>query len=310
VMAVSTSNRMPLRGGWSTGITVDLTPTESHDCDSQAVTNGYFETLGVSLQKGRLLTSADRVGGLPAAVVNSAFGRQFLNNQDPIGRRFRRGPGTPWITIVGVVNDIRRSGKTGLITPQIYLPAAQSDIYPVRLADFAVRTTGEPRQLLNAIQGQVWSIDKDQPITTVRTMEEVIDASVSQRRFQTLLLVVFAGVAVGLAVIGIFGVLSYSVTQRTSELGLRMALGAEPRNILTLVLKEAAVLVTAGVAIGLAGSYALTRYLEAMLFGIQRTDAITYLGAVTLLATIAVIASLIPARRGSRVDPIVALRYE
>lgn len=310
VVAASTSNRMPMRGGWSTGINIDLTPTESHDCDSQAVTPGYFETLGVSLLRGRLLTAADRVGGQYVAVVNPAFGRQFLNNQDPVGRSFRRGPGTPWITIVGVVNDVRRSGKTGLITPQAYLPAAQSDIYPVRLADFAVRTAGEPRQVLNAIQSQVWSIDKDQPITTVRTMEEVIDASVSQRRFQTLLLVVFAGVAVGLAVIGIFGVLSYSVTQRTGELGLRMALGAQPRNILGLVLKEAAMLVTAGVVLGLAGAYALTRSLEAMLFGIQRTDAVTYLAAVALLAGIAVIAALIPARRGSRVDPIVALRYE
>jgi len=310
VVAVSTSNRMPMRGGWSTGINIDLKPTETHDCDSQAVTSGYFETLGISLQRGRLFTPADRVGGQFVAVVNPAFGRRLLNDQDPIGRSFHRGPGTPWITIVGIVNDVRRSGKAGHITPQIYLPAAQSDIYPVRLADFAVRTVGEPRQMLNAIQSQVWSIDKDQPITTVRTMEEVIDASVSQRRFQTLLLVVFAGVAVGLAVVGIFGVLSYSVTQRTSELGLRMALGAQPRNILSLVVKEAAMLVTGGVALGLAGAYALTRYLEAMLFGIQRTDAITYLGAMTLLATIAVIASLIPARRGSRVDPIVALRYE
>jgi putative ABC transport system permease protein len=243
-------------------------------------------------------------------VVNTAFGRRLLNGQDPIGHRLRRGEGRPWITIVGVVNDLRRGGKTEPLTPQVYLPAAQVELYPVRLADLAVRTAGEPRQLANAIQSQVWALDKDQPITTVRTMEEMIDASVSQRRFQTLLLVVFAGVAVGLAVIGIFGVLSYSVSQRTAELGLRMALGAEPRNILALVLKQAGGLIGAGVAIGLAGAYGLTRYLESMLFGIQRTDWRTYLAAVALLGAIAVVASLIPARRGSRVDPIVALRYE
>ena len=184
------------------------------------------------------------------------------------------------------------------------------ELYPVRIADLAVRTSVEPRQLVNAIQGQVWALDKDQPITGVRTMEEIIDASVSQRRFQTLLLVVFAAVAVGLAMIGIFGVLSYSVSQRTSELGLRMALGAQPRSILALVLKQAGALIGAGVAIGLAGAYGLTRYMESLLFGIHRTDWTTYAAAVGLLAVVAVAASLVPARRGSRVDPIVALRYE
>jgi putative ABC transport system permease protein len=247
---------------------------------------------------------------LSVAVVNQAFARQFLQGTNPIGHRLRRGSDRPWVTIVGVVNDIRRGGKTEPIKPQAYLPAAQVELYPVRLADLAVRTAGEPRQLVNAIQSQVWALDKDQPITGVRTMEEIIDASVSQRRFQTLLLVVFAAVAVGLAMIGIFGVLSYSVSQRTPELGLRIALGAEPRNIFGLVLKQAGTLIGAGVVIGLAGAYSLTRYVESLLFGIQRTDWTTYAAAVGLLAVVAVAASLIPARRGSRVDPIVALRYE
>jgi putative ABC transport system permease protein len=309
VRAVASANRMPLRGGWGGSTSVDTDPTTVIDADSQAVTPGYFETLGIPLVRGRLLTSEDRSSQLPVAVVNPAFAKQFLQGKDPIGRRLRRGTGA-WLTIVGVVNDVRRSGKTGKVTSQVYIPAAQVDLYPVRIADLAVRTAGEPRQLVNAVQSQVWALDKDQPITNVRTMEEIIDASVAQRRFQTLLLVVFAAVAVGLAMIGIFGVLSYSVSQRTPELGLRMALGAEPRNILALVLKQAGRLICAGVAIGLAGAFALTRYVESLLFGIHRTDWTAYAAAVALLAVVAVAASLIPARRGSRVDPIVALRYE
>jgi ABC-type antimicrobial peptide transport system permease subunit len=214
------------------------------------------------------------------------------------------------MTVVGVVNDLRRGGKDSAIKPQIYIPAGQVELYPVFLGDFAVRTANDPRQLVNAIQSQVWALDKDQPITDARTMGEIIDASVAQRRFQTLLLTVFAGVAVGLALIGIFGVLSYSVSQRTPELGLRMALGAEGRNILALVLRQAGVLIGAGVTLGLGGAFALTRYLQSLLFGIHRTDWATYLAAVAVLGIAALAAAMIPARRGSRVDPIVALRYE
>jgi ABC-type antimicrobial peptide transport system permease subunit len=156
----------------------------------------------------------------------------------------------------------------------------------------------------------VWSIDKDQPITGVRTLMEIIDASVSQRRFQTLLLMIFASVAVALSVIGIYGVLAYSVSQRTSELGIRIALGARPAAILSLVLKQAGTLIGAGVAIGLAGAYALAIYVESLLFQVEKHDWTTYAAAVALLAAVAIAASLIPARRGSRVDPMVALRSE
>jgi putative ABC transport system permease protein len=222
----------------------------------------------------------------------------------------RRGDKAPWIEIVGVVNDIRRAGKTAEIVPQVYLSAAQTDIYPVQLADFGVRAAQDPRQLVNAIQSEVWNIDKDQPITGVRTLMEIIDASVSQRRFQTLLLMIFASVAVALSVIGIYGVLAYSVSQRTSELGIRIALGARPAAILSLVLKQAGTLIGAGVAIGLAGAYALAVYVESLLFQVEKHDWTTYAAAVALLAAVAIAASLIPARRGSRVDPMVALRSE
>jgi len=160
------------------------------------------------------------------------------------------------------------------------------------------------------VQAQVWALDKDQPVTAVHTLEEIVTASAAQRRFQTILLATFAAVALGLAVIGIFGVLSYSVSQRTSELGIRLALGARPRAILALVLKQAGALVGAGVALGLAAAFALTRYLESLLFGIQRTDWTAYAAAVALLAAVSMLAALLPARRGSKLDPMAALREE
>ena len=244
------------------------------------------------------------------AVVNQAFSRQYLNGGDPIGRRFRRGPDSPWFEIVGLVNDVRRGGKTQDVRPQIYLPAAQTDAYPVRLADFAIRTASDPRLLVNAIQQQVWSLDKDQPVTGVRTMQELISLSVAAQRFQMLLLALFAGVAIALAVIGIFGVLSYGVNQRMNELGIRIALGASPQSVIGLVLKQAGVLITAGVVLGLAGALALTRLVANLLFHVQAYDSTTYVAAVALLAAAGVAAAMIPARRGARVDPIVALRYE
>ncbi len=173
-----------------------------------------------------------------------------------------------------------------------------------------MRTAGDPRQLVNAVQAQVWALDKDQPVTAVHTLEEIVTASAAQRRFQTILLLTFAAVALGLAVIGIFGVLSYSVSQRTSELGIRLALGARPRAILALVLKQAGALVGAGVALGLAAAFALTRYLQSLLFGVQRTDWTAYAVAVALLAAVSMLAALLPARRGSKLDPMAALREE
>jgi putative ABC transport system permease protein len=307
VQSVAFANRFPLRGGWSTSITIDGVAETYMAPQAQAVSTGYFDTLGIPLLRGRLLTSADRQGAPHVAVVNQAFARQYLNGSDPVGHRLQRGP---WFEIVGVVNDVRRGGKTRDIEPQIYLAAAQTDGYPVRLADFAVRAAADPRHLVKAIQQQVWNLDKDQPVTAVRTIEELISLSVAEQRFQMLLLTLFAAVAVALAVIGIFGVLSYGVNQRMNELGIRIALGAPPRRIMGLVLRQAGGLIAGGVVLGLAGALALTRLVANLLFHVQANDWATYAAAVGMLAAAGVAAALIPARRGSRVDPIVALRYE
>jgi predicted lysophospholipase L1 biosynthesis ABC-type transport system permease subunit len=244
------------------------------------------------------------------AVVNQAFARQYLNGGDPIGRRCRRGPTGMWFSIVGVVNDIRRSGKKKEIRPEIYLSAAQTDGYPVRLGDLALRTQGDPRLVMHAVQQQVWAIDKDQPITAVRTMEEIVSGDVAEQRFQMLLLAVFAGVAVILAVIGVFGALSYSVGQRMNEFGVRVALGASASHVLGLVLKQAGVLIAVGVAVGLGGAWALTRLIGHLLFQVEAHDAMTYVAAVAALSAVALLAAAVPAFRGARVDPVSALRYE
>ncbi len=309
VLAVAFANRMPLRGGWSTGITLE-TGQDSIEVgtDGQAVSPGYFATMGIPLLRGRLLTAGDTNGRPPVALVNQEFARRFLKDTDPIGRQLHWGDKGPRLTIVGLVNDVRRSGKDAPIRPELYVSAAQTDVFPVQLSDFAVRTAGDPRKLVNAIQAQVWALDPDQPVANVKTLEEEIGASLSERRFETILLMVFAAVAVGLAVIGVFGVLQYAVSQRTPELGIRIALGAQPRSIHRLVLKQAARMIAAGVALGMAGAYVLTRFLATMLFEVRVHDIGTYLGAAALLAAVSVAAATIPARRGSKVDPIVALR--
>lgn len=309
VEAVAFASRLPLRGGWSSGIELEGSPGLEVEPGFQAVSPGYFETLGIGLERGRLLVGSDRKGQPPVAVINQAFARQYLGGADPIGRRFHRDE-PPWLTIVGVVNDIRRAGKTGDLIPQAYLSAAQTDLYPVRLADFAVRTRNDPRQLVNAVQRQVWAIDKDQPVTNVRTLEEIISQSVAERRFEMVLLIAFAAVAVLLATIGIFGVLSYIVNQRMSELGIRVALGASPGRIVTMVLRQAGWWIAIGIGLGLGGAFALARYLESLLFEVRQGDPWTYAAAVALLLAVSLAAALIPARRGAKVDPMTALRYE
>jgi len=310
VQSVAYANRLPMRGGWSSGIMLDGDPDRRASPDFQAVNPGYFETLGIPLLRGRALSAQDAAGGPPVAVVNLAFARELLDGADPVGHSMQRGPAAPKLVIVGVVNDIRRAGKEGKIKPEVYLCAAQTELYPVPLADFAVRTAGDPHALVNAISSAVWAIDKDQPVTNVHTMDEIIDLAVSQRRFQTLLLSIFAAVAVALAIVGIYGVLAYSVSQRTAELGLRVALGAAPWAILRLVLREAGVLIAGGVVTGIVGAYWLTRFLQDLLFEVKATDWRAYTGAVALLALVGLIAALIPARRGALVDPMVALRQD
>ncbi|HUP04902.1 MAG TPA: FtsX-like permease family protein, partial [Bryobacteraceae bacterium] len=302
------ANRMPMRGGWSSGFRLESSQDEHLEADTQAVSPGYFATLGIPLLRGRLLGAQDRNGAPRVAVVNQAFARVFLKNADPMTCRILRD--SRRIEIVGVVGDIRRGGQAAALLPELYLPAAQTDGYPVRLADFAIRSSGDPHALVGAVEQQVWALDRDQPVSNVRTLEEIINASAAERRFETLLLTAFAALAVALAVIGVFGVLSYAVSQRTPELGIRIAMGAQPRQILAMVLRQAGWLVVCGGLAGLAAAYVLSRYLASLLFSVQPHDWTVYLAALALLAVAALAAAAIPARRGARIDPTAALRYQ
>ena len=261
--------------------------------------------------RGRAIDKNDRTGSPGVALVNEAFCRLYFRDQDAIDKRFRRHDRAPWITIVGVVGDIHREGKAAEVRAQAYIPAAQTDLYPVRLADFAVRAAGgDPRSLSAAIQKEVWQIDPDQPVANVKTLTETISQSVAPRRFQMTLLLLLASLAVALALIGIWGTVAYSVSQRIPEIGIRIALGASAGEIVWMVIRQAMILVVGGIGVGLAGAWALSRFLQGLLFAIKPTDAGTFAAVAVLLAAVALLACYLPARRAARVDPMVALRYE
>jgi predicted permease len=312
VQVAAFANRMPMRGGWGGNVYLDsgANSPSTDDVDLQAVSTGYFRTLGIPLRRGRLFTSEDREGAPRAAVVSAEFERRYFPRGEAVGRRIRRGADAPWIAIVGVAGDIRRDGKGAPVTPQVYFPAAQTDIYPVPLADFAFRAAGDPKGLVAAVQRQVWAIDKNQPITGVKTLDEVIWDSQAQRRFQTLLLLLFAGLAAVLAALGIYGVIAYLVSQRTPEIGIRLALGAARGDILRLVMARVAGVVAAGIVLGAAGSYLASRSVQALLFATAPGDAPTYLAVALLFGGIALAACCLPALRATRIDPVNALRYE
>jgi putative ABC transport system permease protein len=209
-----------------------------------------------------------------------------------------------------VVGDIRREGKMWSVKPQVFMAATQFDMYPVQLMDLAVRTSGEPASLIPAVQKAVWALDRQQPVTNVTTLSEIISGSLAQRRFHMLLIVSFALLALVLALVGVYGVVSYAVSQRTQEIGIRIALGARDRNILGLVMGKALALLLVAMLPGIAGAYALSRFIESLLFGVQASDIATYAAVATVVGVVTAIACYIPARRASKVDPMVALRTE
>jgi putative ABC transport system permease protein len=311
VEAVAFANRLPMRGGWSSGFVLDGIDTGQRDAEFQAVSPGYFATLGIPLVRGRLLTDDDRAGTQHVAVVSQAFVRKLLGDRDPVGQTFRRdGPGAPTITIVGVVSDVRRGGRSAVMQPEVYLSAAQTDVYPVRIADVAVRAAGDPHILVAAIERAVWAIDPDQPLTNVKTLDEVLSTSMSQRQFELILLTSFAALAVGLAVVGVYGVVAYAASGRAREIGIRIALGATTREVIALVVRSGLNWATGGVVVGLAAAWTVTRLMTGLLFGVTSTDPATFAGMALLMLVAAAGASYIPARRAATIDPIRALRAE
>jgi putative ABC transport system permease protein len=241
-------------------------------------------------------------------MVSAAFQKFLPPGDSPIGHTIQRSPKAPVVTIVGVVGDVRRQGKLQAMEPQVYFPAAQSRTYPVRLADVAVRISGDPSQLAGALQREVWAVDKDQPITNVRTLDDVLFQSGAANRFRALLFGICAGLALVLSLVGVYGVVSYSVSQRTPEIGIRMALGANRRQIIRWLVGGTAILVVTASAGGLIIARLLSHLLDRLLFGVTSADAATYAIAAVTLCIVGIGSAALAARRGTLIDPSRALR--
>ena len=277
----------------------------------RGVNDAYFRAMGIPLLKGRAFTATDRDGTPMVAIVNEAFAREYYPGEEVLGRRIRwaSGDGT-WITIVGVVADVRGLSLDRSEVPAVHAPYSQETNPWRRWMDVAVRTDGDPAALAPVIRREVLALDRNVPVARLRTMEDVLAASVGDRRFNLLLLGSFAAIALLLAIAGIYGVMSYLVVQRTREIGVRLALGATPMQVVQLVTGRGLLLACVGVGLGLIAAVVLARFIETMLFTVTGTDFVTFAGAAVVLLLAAAAACLIPARRAGRIDPLIALRTE
>ncbi len=311
VQSVGTTSSLPLGGNDSdTDFVIEGRPPSPPGQQPVAwyglVSPDYFRALGMRLVRGRVFTERDDEKASRVVIISEAMARRYFPAEDALGKRLGTGPNA-WREIVGVMADVKQFGLEIDARPTMYLPDRQS---PARAMTVVVRTTAEPLQLAAAVRAAVWEGDKNLAMAKVMPMAQLVSTSIAQPRFILLLLGIFAGVALALAAVGIYGVMSYTVTQRTREIGVRMALGARPRDVLRLVVGQGLLLTALGVGIGLAGAVGLTRLMRTLLFGVQPTDPATFALIALLLAGVALLACYLPARRAAKVDPMVALRYE
>jgi putative ABC transport system permease protein len=289
-------------------------PTNYIMANYRAVSASYLKTLGIPLVKGRWLQDSDRENTPAVVVINETMARTYFGNESALGKHLQIGalpdPQVPWMEVVGIVGDVRQ-GLAAEPPSEMYVPYRQAnEVLPVTFLSVVLRTDADPALIASSVRNVVHEIDANQPVVNVRTMEENLAAAMSQPKFRTLLLSIFAGLGLLIACVGIYGVMAYSTTQRTREIGVRMALGSTPEAIFRLVLGEGLRLTVIGVLVGVAASIAATRYLSSLLFQIRSTDPLTMAAVAVLLLAAAAVACYLPARRATRVDPMIAVHYE
>ena len=312
VLSAGTTGALPVSARWGgTGITVEGR-SEVQGTNQDTISPDYFRATGIPLLEGRYFTERDVAGAPAVTIINKALARRYWPGESPLGKRIEVASNKQWLSVVGVVGDVKRQGleaetEPGYFTPHLQPPAGRHLHSGWNLV---VRTASDPMSLAAAVQREVWAVDKDQPVTNIQTLEQVISDSIAPLRFRTLLLGLFAVVALVLATVGIYGVMAYAVMQRTHEIGIRMALGAQQRDVLKLVIGQGMRLALIGIALGLLAASALTRLVKSLLFGVSATDPVTFVIVATLLAGMALLACWLPARRATKVDPMIALRCE
>src|SRR5437588_1641172 len=316
VISAAVATNLPLtESGNSVGISIegraDPAPDRVPIVITRIISPRYFETMGIPLLKGRAFTEEDKAESPAVVVLSETTARKFWPGEDALGKHIKIGPtNSPnrWLTVVGVVKDVRQFELVVEPKPQMYLPFTQANFFEPRA--LVVKTNLEPLSLAATVRKTVWEIDKDQPVSDIASMENIVSESVARQRFRMMLLGIFAGLALLLAAVGIYGVMSYSVAQRTREIGIRMALGAQRADVLKLTIGQGLRLVVTGVAFGLAAAVIMTRLMSSLLFGVSATDPMTFVSISFVLVSVAVFASYIPALRATRIEPMEALRYQ
>jgi len=285
----------------------------AYDANHRQVTPDYLKTMGITLQRGRSFNDSDNEQSIKVAIINETMARQYWPGEDPLGKRFTMDDPTDkptWVTIVGIAGDVRQMGVDEPVKAEMYFPYQQSQEPFYTPRDLTIRTAVDPLNLVTAVRNEIHQVDPEQPISNIRTMGQMLSEETASRSLGMTLLTIFAGLALLLATVGIYGVLAYFVVQHTQEIGVRMALGAQRGNILGLVLKKGMTLTLLGVGIGLVIAFALTRLMASLLYEVSAADPVTYLAISLLLTAVAFLACYLPARRATKVDPMVALTYE